>query len=130
MLFFGHKFLESEKFYHVMDIEAIKNTPPSSTVYLNFNESNLDVINHLNENEVRFALTVQNVTELMYASALNARYIVVNAELAKTAQSVAESYLFDAKILVHIDSEDEIEEMALLSVDGVLFSNAIIKVNS
>jgi hypothetical protein len=50
--------------------------------------------------------------------------------LAKTAQNVAENYLFDAKILVLIEKEDEIEELALLGVDGVVFSNTIIKINS
>ncbi|MDQ1268226.1 MAG: hypothetical protein QG560_869, partial [Campylobacterota bacterium] len=50
--------------------------------------------------------------------------------LAKTAQNVAESYLFDAKILVMIEDEDEIEELALLAIDGVIFSNAIVKILS
>ncbi|MEA1983667.1 MAG: hypothetical protein U9N39_08985 [Campylobacterota bacterium] len=130
MLFFGHRFLENEKLYHVNDIESISKTPSNSNIYLGFHEKNLDIIEHLNENGVSFTLSVANVTELAYASALNAKYIVVNPALAKTAQSIAESYLFDAKILVNIESEDEIEEMLLLNVDGVLFSNAVVKINS
>ena len=130
MLLFGHRFIESEKFYHISDIDAISKTPPNATVYLEFSEENLDIIKHLNANSVSFTLSVSNITELIYASSLNATFIVVSQELAKSAQNIAESYLFDAKILVSIENEDTISEMALLNIDGVIFSNAIIKINS
>jgi len=130
MLLFGHRFVESEKFYHITDIDAVKNTPPSSTLFLNFKEENLDIIKHLTENDLSFALTAESITEVIYASALGARFIVLKKELAKSAQNIAESYLFDAKILVSIEDEIEIKEFALLGIDGVLFSNAIIKINS
>ncbi|MDF1878244.1 hypothetical protein JHD46_01175 [Sulfurimonas sp. SAG-AH-194-C20] len=130
MLFFGHRFLESSSFYHINSIEAITNTPPSSSVFVEFSEQNLDIINHLNKNDIRYALSISNIKELMYASSLECDFIVVDKALAKTAQNIAESYLFDAKILVSIENEGEIEELALLGVDGVIFSNAIIKVNS
>jgi hypothetical protein len=130
MLLFGHRFIQNESFYHITDIDAILKTPNSSKVFLEFSEDNLDIIDYLNANSIAFVLSVQNVTELIYASSLKASYILVQKELAKTAQEIAESYLFDAKILVHLEKEKEIEEMALLSIDGVLFSDAIIKINS
>ncbi len=82
----------------------------------------------MNKNKIEFALKVENITALVYASALGASYIVLNQELAKTAQKIAENYLFDAKILVHIESEKDIEEIALLGIDGVIFTEAIIKI--
>ena len=130
MLLFGHRFIESEKFYHINDIASINNTPPSSTLFLDFSEENLDVIRHFNENDLNFVLRVQNITELIYANALNADYIAVDKELAKSAQNIAESYLFDAKILVMSSEESDIEEFALLGVDGLLCATAIIKINS
>ena len=130
MLLFGHKFIPSESLYHITDIDGVINTPPSSTVYLEFSEDNLDIINHANSNHIELALSVKDITELIYASALNAKYILVSKELAKTAQNIAENYLFDAKILVNITNTNEIEEIALLGCDGVIFSNAIIKTNS
>ena len=130
MLIFGHKFIGSESLYHITDIDGVINTPPSSTVYLEFSEDNLDIIDHANANQIEFALDVNNITELIYASSLNAKYILVSREMAKTAQNIAENYLFDAKILVHISDNEEIEELALLGIDGVIFSNAIIKINS
>lgn len=130
MLFFGHRFLKNEIFYHISDIEAIEKTPPNTTIFLEFKEENLDIIEYLNENSINSALSALNTTEILYSASLNANYIVVPVELAKTAQSIAESYLFDAKILVMLENEDQIEEMALLGIDGVIFSNAIIKINS
>jgi len=130
VLFYGHRFIESEDFYHVADIESVKNTPPSSIIFLEFSEDNLDIINHLQSNQVAFALQIKNIQQLMYASALGASFIVISEELAKSAQNIANNYLFDAKILVKIIEEDEIEELAILGVDGVIFSNAIIKINS
>jgi hypothetical protein len=128
MLFFGHRFIKNDKFYHVFDIETVMQTPPSSTIYLEFEEKNLDIINYLNSNNIKFALKVNNITELVYASAFNASYCIVTQKLAKTAQKIAENYLFDTKILVHIENEDEIEEMALLGIDGVIFLEAIVKI--
>ena len=129
MLIFGHKFIPSKSLYHITDIDSITNTPPSSIIYLEFSEDNLDIIEHANTNQIEFALDVKNITELIYASALDAKYILVSREMAKTAQNIAENYLFDAKILVHISDNEEIEELALLGCDGVVFSNAIIKIN-
>jgi len=129
MLLFGHRFIRSDLFYHIFDIDALQKTPPSSTVYLEFSEENLDIIEHLRLNKINFALSVTTLRELIYAAALGASYIMLSKELAKTAQSIAETYLFDAKILVHIHNEEEIEEMALLGIDGVVFPEAIVKVS-
>ncbi|QOY54982.1 hypothetical protein HUE87_01680 [Candidatus Sulfurimonas marisnigri] len=130
MLFFGHRFITSENFYHIPNIDAIKNTPPSSTLYVEFSEDNLDIIKHTIQNSISLAVEVINITQIVYASALGVAFIIVPKELAKTAQNLAENYLFDAKILVYIEEESEIEELAILGVDGVICSNAIIKINS
>jgi len=130
MVIYGHRFIPSTPFYHVADIDSIQHTPPSSIIYLDFNEDNLDIIFHAMHNRIPFLLGAQNITEIMYASSLGASFILIQSELAQTAQNIANNYLFDAKILVKIEEETEIEEMAILGVDGVIFSNAIIKVTS
>ena len=130
MLLYGHRFIDSPTFYHIQDIQAIHNTPSSSAIFINFNEENLDIIEHLNSNEIDFAIGVKNVTEVIYASALNASFIIVEKKISSTIQNIANNYLFDSKILVHLEDEKEIEEMALLGVDGVIFPNAIIKITT
>ena len=130
MLLFGHRFIKSEVFYHIFDIESIKKTPSSSCIYLEFSEENLDIIEHLRLNHTPFALGVTNINELIYAANLEANYIMVSNSFAKSAQNIAENYLFDSKILAHIKKEAEIEEMALLGIDGIYFAEAIVKVSS
>lgn len=130
MYLFGHKFIESDSFYHIQSIDAIDNSPPSSMLYVEFNEENLDIIKYMQANQTPFALGAEDITQIIYASSLGASYILVPRSLAKNAQNLANNYLFDAKILVHIEEEDEIEDLALLGVDGVIFSNAIIKITS
>ena len=130
MMIFGHRFIPNNSFYHVINIEGISNTPPSSTIYLTFNEQNLDIINHAKLNDIQFALEIENLRELIYASALGASYIITTKQNAKIFQEIAENYLFDAKILVHIEKDEEIEIFAKEGIDGVIYSNAIIKINS
>lgn len=130
MIIIGHRFIASENFFHVSNIDAINNTPPSSCIYLEFEEENLETINHASKNNLCLALSVKNINELIYASNLGASYIIVEKDLAHSAQKIANEYLFDAKILVSIQDENEIEEFALNSIDGVIFSNAIIKTPS
>ena len=84
----------------------------------------------MQDNSLCFCLKVESVTQIVYASNLGASFILVDKDLAKTAQNLANNYLFDAKILVNIEDEQDIEELALLGLDGVLFSEAIIKINS
>ena len=130
LILIGHRFIDSQTLYHVNNIDAIIKTPPSSTLYIIFSETNLELITHASENGIHFAIKVQDITELIYASSLNARYIIVSKELAKTAQEIAENYLFDSKILVQIQEDAEIEETALLNIDGAIYANAIIKISS
>ncbi len=130
MIILGHRFIASESLYHIPNIEAIENTPPSSTLFLPFSEDIMDIINHVVKNQIPLALHVNTITEIVYASSLGASYIIVDKELSKTAQNIANNYLFDAKILVSIEEDSEIEELAVLGVDGVIYSNAIIKINS
>lgn len=130
MLLFGHRFISNDSLYHVLSIDSISNTPSSSTIHIDFTEDNLDIIEHARVNNISFSLSVNNVLEIIYASALGASFIVVHNDIAHQAHKLATDYLFDAKILVLIEKEMQIEELALLGVDGVIFSNAIVKTNS
>jgi len=130
MLIFGHRFIPSESFYHILDIESISNTPPSSVIHIEFSEENLDIITHAIANQISTSICAKDITQVIYAASLEASFIVVHKELAKNARNIANEYMFDAKILVLVENETEIEELALVGVDGVIFSNAIIKINS
>ena len=129
MLLFGHRFIPSERFYHIDDIETIIHTPANSLLYLPFSETNLDIITHLSSNDLRFGVECASLREVIYANALGAAFVIVDEALAKSAQKAADTYLFDAKILCRIHTEEKIEESAYEGIDGVIFPEAIIKIS-
>lgn len=127
MIFFGHKFLKNEPLYLVSSITDIEKTPPSSLILCPFSESNIAIMEHCATNGVRFATKASALNEILYSSSLGASFIVVPKKLAQTAHNCAQNYLFDAKILVEIDDDNEIEKLAILGVDGVIYSHAIVQ---
>ena len=72
-----------------------------------------------------FSVTVNTITEALFANALGSRYIICQQEDAVKIQSIAQEYLFDTKVLTLIASEKEIQKMAEHGIDGVIFSEAI-----
>jgi len=129
MLLFGHPFIDFDPFYHVGEIDTIELTPPNSTLFLYFKEENLDIIRHMRHNALPFALEVADLSEVVFAHNLGAKYILVNEPLAKPAQKVAENYLFDAKILCRLENISELEEKIIEGIDGVIFPEAIVKIS-
>lgn len=130
MLLFGHPYVPSEPFYHIDSIEALRHTPSNSVVALFFTPENLDIIEHLRLNSVRFALHVETATDAVIAENLGASYLIVLPKHGADIQKVAEHYLFDAKVLGYIDAEKDLENLIEMRLDGAIFSDAMIKINS
>lgn len=130
MLLFGHPYIDFEPFYHIDEIDEIEYTPANSTLFIHFKEENLDIIRHMQKNRLTFALEAGDLTEVIFAHNLGAKYILVNEALAKSAQNVAENYLFDAKILCRLKSDADLEEKIIEGIDGVIFAPAIIKISN
>jgi len=130
MLIFGHPHLASESFYHIDGPEAIASTPPGSTVLFAWNGANLDLVAYCGANGIPFALEAASVKDALFAENAGARFILVDTALARSVQKVAETYLFDAKVLTYIEDEDQMEAMAYEGIDGVVFAEAVIKVTA
>lgn len=130
MLLFGHPYIDFEPFYHIDEIDEIERTPANSTLFLHFRESNLDIIKHMQQNNLSFALEAATVSEVVFAHNLGAKYILVKENLAKSAQNIAENYLFDAKILCRLESGTDLAEKISEGIDGVIFAQAIIKISN
>jgi len=130
MLLFGHPYIDFEPFYHIDEIDEIERTPANSTLFIHFREANLDIIQHMRQNSLTFALEAATLSEVVYAHNLGAKYIVVKEALAKSAQNVAENYLFDAKILCRLTKEETLDEKISEGIDGVIYPQAIIKISN
>jgi len=130
MLLFGHPYLPSETFYHIESLEAIRRTPPNSVLTLFFTPENLDLIEHLRQHGVRFALHVNSITDAVIGENLRASYLIINPKYGNEIQKVADHYLFDAKILGYVKEMDDLEPLIDMRLDGAIFTNAIIKITS
>ena len=128
MLLFGHSLITSETFYRITTEAEVAKTPANSTILLTFEASNLDLIRHLIQNDISLALRVASVEELVFAHNLQARYILVSETFAPTAQKLAEAYLFDAKVLCHLEDNRSFDALALKGIDGVIYNKAIVSV--
>ena len=130
MLLFGHPHVPSQPFYHIDSTEALRHTPANSVIALYFSPENLDIMEHLRKNSVRFALHVENAVDAIIGENLGASYLIVLPRDAEEIQKVAEHYLFDAKILGYLEETEDLKELIDIRLDGAIFADNLIKVNS
>ena len=109
-----------EVFEKVKTIEDIKKTKPNSTLIFDYCDSSIEVYNFCKINDIPYGVKINTIKELIFISNLNAKYAFAdNIENAKIFQKIANEYLLDTKIILFIDSLDDIEQIALLGIDGV-----------
>jgi len=122
MILIGHELIPSEPFYRIESVEQIGQTPSNVTVLFNFDPK---LIVYCIAQKVTFALNVKHIKELVLSNALGASYFIVDKTLAIHAQKVADDYLFDGKVLLLSDDENDIEFAASHTIDGILFERAV-----
>lgn len=125
MLIFGHNLIPSECFAPVSSIPEIAKTKPNQTILLDSLESNIDTIKYCQDHDISYAVNSNTIKDSIFANALGATYILVESKQAKMVQDIATEYLFDSKVLAYIEDDSQIEDMALLGIDGVLFAPAL-----
>jgi len=118
MIIIGDKYIPFENISKIDIIEDIKSTKPNSTLLFNFNK---DIMVYCMNNDINYAVIVKSIKESIYANNLNAKYILPPVYFLETIQKIAENYMFDSKILAIIKNEDEIENIALKQIDGVIY---------
>jgi hypothetical protein len=118
MEIFGHDFIENLKFFNIDKIEEIKHTFPNSVVWFDFQK---ELILYSKAQNITFGVKVKDIKELILASASNASYLLVEKSFAKEAQNIADEYMFDAKILLISQNEDDMEFCAKNGIDGIVF---------
>jgi len=125
MLIFGHPWIETPKFRKVFSIHEISDMASEEVILLEPLSDSIGLAQYCQKQHKNFAVTVNSVTEALFANALGSQYIICQHEDAAKIQPIAQEYLFDSKVLTLISSEKEIQKMAELSIDGVIFPDAI-----
>jgi hypothetical protein len=109
----------------VFSQEDIKASRPDQIVLLEPLVDSHKLAQYCQENKIPYAVVVNCIDDAIYANALGAGYMICEEDAALTIQPVAETYLFDTKVLVLIHSEKEIAKIARGGIDGVIFAEAI-----
>ncbi len=125
MIIIGHPDIPYEPFYYVETIEEIGHTPANATLWLGPWRETKEIAKHCRANRISYAVMALSVEDALLANALRAAYILADATLAPRIQKIAETYLFDAKILLPVSDEAELVKAAEEGIDGVIFQNAI-----
>ncbi|BDY12644.1 hypothetical protein HCR_09560 [Hydrogenimonas cancrithermarum] len=126
MIIIGHPDIPFDPLHYVERIEEIAKTPPNSTLWLGPFSGAKAIAKHCFENRIAYTVMAESVRDALLANALHARFILADKTLAPKLQKIAETYLFDAKIIVPVSEESEMEAIAQMGIDGVIFQNAII----
>ena len=122
MILIGDKLVPFEDIFLIENIKDIENTKANSTVLFDFEE---EILTYCYKNELFCAVVVNSIKEAIYCNNLNVKYIISEKELSIELQKIADNYMYDSKILAIIDSNEELEQVAKLEIDGIIYRNLL-----
>ena len=128
MLIFGdNRLLCDKKFKIIDDLDSLKLIENGSIPFFTNIKDQIDFTYFCIDNDISYAVLIKDLNEAIYASIQRASFLMVEKELAKQIQELAENYMFDAKVVQIIDKEDEIKKVALAQIDAVVYRSSIWK---
>ena len=122
MIIIGHEKIEFEKLYIVKTLEDIGYSIANSCVVFNYN---MELMEYCKQNSITFGVYTKHIKEAIFANAMEAKYIISLGNFTKDIQSIANEYMFDAKILEIVKSENDIESVALKGIDGIIYESLL-----
>jgi len=122
MILIGDKNIACETIEKITSISDISSTSSNTTVLYSFDFS---ILQYTQSNNIDSCVVTKNLQEVIYASSFGVKYIVVEKNISKHAQSIANNYMLDSKILVIIDTDDEIVDNALDEIDGIIYKRVV-----
>jgi hypothetical protein len=125
MIVIGHPWIKSQRFSKVFSVEDIKKTQANDIVLLEPLSDSHNTAQYCQNNSVAYAVGIHTLNDAVFANALGAKYIICEKDVALMVQPVAQEYLFDTRILVLIDNDKEISQIAKSGIDGVIFAEAV-----
>lgn len=123
MIIIGHSEIDYPPFRLIDDKNGIKQSKANEIVYF---RHNFALARHCKDNEIKFGVVISQILELMIYEKLGAKYIITkHKKFAQKCQKIANEYFFDSKILLVIKNDKDIEKVANLGIDGVIFENIL-----
>jgi len=122
MILIGDKNIACERIEKITSVLDISSTTANTTILYSFD---FKILRYCEENNISSCVVTRNLQEVIYASSFSVKYIVVEKNISKHAQDIANNYMLDSKILVIIDTNDEIVDNALDEIDGVIYKEVV-----
>lgn len=136
MIIIGHPHIPSESFIHIASLSELENTLKnnaqnnisSKVFFFSADEDKeFDLARFCTNHNINFAVIISSVKECVLYAQYSPKYLILRTsfEIIKSCQHIADSYLFDSKILAIINDENEVESIALAGIDGAIFLSAL-----
>ena len=122
MIIIGDELIGYDSFETINSIDEISSTKSNSTLIFEFDKK---ILNHCLINNIFSAPKISNITQSILANAMGAKYQICDKDIVKKLQKIAENYIYDSRILAIIEDENEIEELAIDGIDGVIYKSII-----
>ena len=122
MILIGDKNIACETMEKITSVSDISSTTANTTILYSFD---FEILRYGERNNISSCVITKNLQEVIYASSFGVKYIVVEKNISKHAQDIANNYMLDSKILVIIDTNDEIVDNALDEIDGVIYKEVV-----
>lgn len=124
MIIIGHEVIEHEVFTRISSQQELEAS--SNLVWFDSQiENALELARMCFDNSVTYAVKITSFTDLVVYANLGAKYVIIQHTNVEEFQRIANDYLLDTKILVLIQSTQEIENIARLGIDGVIYQHIL-----
>lgn len=123
MQILGHELISYRPLYAIQNTNEIENISLDDTVLF---EYDVDLIKFAQIKKVKFALHVFNEIDAIVGNGAGACILICPQRIASKVQNLAEYYLFDAKVAIMINNENEITQAIELKADMAILPDAII----
>ncbi len=128
MIIIGYDAIAAEKFSKITSLEEIDAT--QGLVWFEASKDAEHILAlHCLQNSLAYAVRITSIKELLIYANLGAKYVILQRS-PEQYQKIAETYLLDTKILYVIKSIEEIEELARMGIDGVIFEKVFLNTPS
>ena len=119
MLIIGHELVEFSPF---IEVSSPADIDERDNFLFKFSEK---LVKICKENGRTFSVYASTKTQVILANAFGAKFIIVPNKFIPVAQKLADDYIFDSKIATVIRRNSQIDKMADLGIDAVIFYRAI-----
>lgn len=125
MKIFGLSPIPHPKFQKIYQVEDIANIHANTIPYFkDTRDCNLAIGGFAYSNQVNYAFIPNSLKNFLIYSNLGAKYALIQSDPIPF-QALAKEYLLDIQVLKIIQNPSEIEQYALLGIDGVVFDEIL-----